>query len=247
MNTEFAPFVYGLVDPQDMGHVRYVGMTTASDQRPYSHMREARNASAASSHKTHWIRKVQREGREPSVIILEQLSVGCSTDLAGFVEKCYIKSLREIGHRLTNIMEGGGNGPHAQETKAKTSATLMGHAVTKESRRKTAEGLRRYYESPESHEKRSEAAKAAHTEETRAAVRRAQTGRVPEPEMLARRNASIKNAWAARKANGGGSHTEETKAFLSAQTSASMTPERRERQRQAALAAWARKKAQCPS
>lgn len=241
MSLAFRPFVYGLVDPAEPGHVRYVGMTTVKASRPYAHMQEARSFSSV-SHKIHWIRKVQHEGREPSVLILEQLPERTSVDLVGFVEKCYIKSLRAIGHRLTNIMEGGGNGPHALETKAKISETLMGHQVSEGTRKRSGERIRQYYSKIENRIQRSQSARAAHTETTRLAVSRAQTGRVPDPEMLARRNASIKKAWIKRRAEGKGTHTQATRVLLSAKTSASMTPERREQQRIKAISAWAKKK-----
>lgn len=100
------PFVYALVDPQDPKHVRYVGMAPVRSFRPYEHAKEARK-SAATTYKLRWIRKIQTEGRDPSVLLLETLPAGTTTSLLGFVESCYIKSLREIGHRLTNASDGG--------------------------------------------------------------------------------------------------------------------------------------------
>lgn len=100
------PFVYGLVDPREPSHVRYVGMACARANRPYLHARQARRSPAA-THKINWIRSLQAEGRDPVVIVLEQLCAGTSRDLVGFVEQCYIRSLRKIGHCLTNLTDGG--------------------------------------------------------------------------------------------------------------------------------------------
>lgn len=121
----FQPFVYGLCDPVEPGHVRYVGMAPSNPTRPYQHAKRARKDLADDSYLMHWIRKIQAEGREPSVMILEQLNEGIGRKFLGFVETCYIRSLREIGHRLTNENDGGwggSNGPHTSETIAKMKA-----------------------------------------------------------------------------------------------------------------------------
>jgi len=129
------PFVYGLVDPLEPKHVRYVGMTRVRVSRPFDHSRLARNE-IKHSHLFHWIRSLHAEGREPSILLLEELSENSSRWLLGFVEKCYIKSLREIGHRLTNVAEGGEGG------------NVGDYTHSEESRRRGAEALRRYFKDP---------------------------------------------------------------------------------------------------
>lgn len=118
----FQPFVYGLYDPAEAGHIRYVGMAPSRPNRPYQHATYARKATTDGSHLMRWIHKIQAEGREPSVMTLEQLPIGTSRSFLGFVESCYIKSLRKIGHRLTNANDGGwggSNGPHSEESKSR--------------------------------------------------------------------------------------------------------------------------------
>ena len=105
MNSS-CPFVYGLVDPADVSHVRYVGMATGAS-RPYAHAKEARSPKTRPSHKINWIRLIQSEGREPSVLVLEELPEGASRSFVGQIETMYIDSLKRIGHRLTNITSGG--------------------------------------------------------------------------------------------------------------------------------------------
>jgi hypothetical protein len=122
---EHQPFVYGLFDPADAGHIRYVGMAPSNPSRPHQHAKRARKDLADDSHLMHWIRKIQAEGREPSVMILEQLREKTGRAFLGFVESCYIKSLREIGHSLTNENDGGwggSNGPHTPEAVARMKA-----------------------------------------------------------------------------------------------------------------------------
>jgi NUMOD3 motif len=104
------PFIYALVDPAEPRHVRYVGMAKRSPSRPDAHGKLARRKSTRASYLYNWIRKLQAKGREPHVLILEQLAEGASTKLLGFVESCYITSLRDMGHRLTNVAAGGEGG-----------------------------------------------------------------------------------------------------------------------------------------
>ena len=120
----FRPFVYGLVDPLEPKHVRYVGMTTVSARRPRQHADNARNGSMVNPHLSNWIRKIQAEGREPVVLILEELSEDTSKKFTGFVEACYIKSLREIGHNLTNIADGGEHGSSSPLVQKKKSDSM---------------------------------------------------------------------------------------------------------------------------
>ena len=132
----FAPFVYGLVDPLEPKHVRYVGMAGVRASRPYDHAKWARRERAKPTWQVRWIRKLQTAGREPDVLILEQLSEGASRALLGFIEKCYIKSLREIGHHLTNVSEGGDGGTTRKGSKhrAESIDKMKGHIKSEAAR-----------------------------------------------------------------------------------------------------------------
>lgn len=140
-SAEFVPFIYGLVDPLDVGHVRYVGMARVVASRPYDHAQYARENSKTNPHLMNWIRKLQSEGREYQHIVLEFLPNG-SRSLLGFVEKCYIKSLREIGHGLLNVTAGGEGGdtgitPEGRailSAKAKGNQNFLGREHTPETR-----------------------------------------------------------------------------------------------------------------
>jgi hypothetical protein len=173
----FKPFIYGLVDPFEPGHVRYVGMAT-QPRRPYEHAKEARK-STQQTHKLNWIRQVQAVGSEPSVLILEELPEGCDREFLGFVESCYIKSLREIGHKLTNGTDGGeGLVNPTEEVRARISASTRAGQAPEDVREKMRVAARKRWEDPAERLRKSESAKAAMTAERRAVISAANRGRV---------------------------------------------------------------------
>ena len=161
------PFIYALVDPADSRHIRYVGMAASRFSRPFEHAKIARKTQKH-SYLLHWIRSIQTEGREPSVLILEELSEGVSRKLLGFVESCYIRSLREIGHNLTNGTNGGDGGAtftgrkHSVETRVLMSAAQRGRKKTPEHCANVSAGRTKQYQDPEEREKMSIAALAAY-------------------------------------------------------------------------------------
>lgn len=186
------PFIYALVDPIDVGHVRYVGMAFLHKHRPYQHAKDARRGSTKNVHLMNWIRKIQSEGREPAALILEEMSDSTSREFLGFVESCYIKSLREVGYNLTNVSsggDGGSNGPHPPEIRAKISAATKA-GQTPEARAKMSAAKKAYFQDPENRKKRSEQAKAASTAEVRAKIGAAGLGRRHSDETKARMSAA---------------------------------------------------------
>jgi hypothetical protein len=123
-------------------------MASANGKRPLHHAKVARRSSKDKPlWVTNWVRKLQAEGRDYSVLVLEELSSGSPRAFVGFVEKCYIEALRKVGHRLTNIAEGGWSGysgPPSVEVRAKISATLTGRKngpPTAETREKIRQAL----------------------------------------------------------------------------------------------------------
>lgn len=112
--TGTAPFIYALEDPAAPGHIRYVGMALRP-QRPYEHAKKFKR-SDKHSHLFNWLRSMQLQGRTYVVRILETLPESCGRDFVGFVEKCYIGALREIGHSLTNVSDGGWGGNTGDKT-----------------------------------------------------------------------------------------------------------------------------------
>lgn len=149
------PFIYGLVDPLEPKHVRYVGMASTTPLRPYAHIKNAKN-NKKHSHLLHWVRKLTRENRQYDVIILEQLSDNTTRNFLGFVERCYVSSLCAIGHNLTNEVEGGNGGNLGQRAVEKMKATLTGRKLSADHREKLSTANRKRYENPEERKKTSE-------------------------------------------------------------------------------------------
>lgn len=120
---DFQPFIYGLFDPTDPGHIRYVGMAM-QPRRPSEHARRARRG-VKHTYLLHWIRLIQSQGREPAVVVLEQFSIGASRLFVGQIERIYINSLRRIGHNLTNVSSGGWGGDCSTPESRAASAARM--------------------------------------------------------------------------------------------------------------------------
>lgn len=106
----FEPFVYGLVDPREPEHIRYVGMASAFSGRPRAHARLARYPETKPCHLINWVRRLQAEGIEYEILILRSLPVGTDAHTVGEVERMYISLLKRTGHNLTNTHDGGYGG-----------------------------------------------------------------------------------------------------------------------------------------
>jgi hypothetical protein len=201
-------------------------------RRPLEHARDARR-SVKHSHLFHWIRLLQSGGREPVVLVLEELPEGSSRHFVGLIERMYIDSLRRIGHRLTNVAEGGFGGScggHTLETRAAISKALSGRIVSDETRRrvgiasasrimtpewraKISASLTGVKISPEALAKRfgtKRALGAVHSDESKAQQRAKMLGRVHTKETRAKMVAAQVARWAKRKANAGGTRTEDS-------------------------------------
>lgn len=223
----YQPFVYALSDPEDIKHIRYVGMAPTNPQRPYNHAKRAKRQLEPDTHLIRWIRLIQEQGREPAVTILETLAEGTDRHFLGFVESCYIKSLREIGHKLTNENDGGwggSNGPHKPESMEKMKAgwtpevrarvgeisrqRQTGFVHSLESRKKHSETVKGRPKSDETKEAMATARRAAwksgiyDSPEYREKLRLGQLGRIHSDECRKKQSLSEKEAWARKIANG---------------------------------------------
>lgn len=218
---EVGPFIYGLVDPLDPGHVRYVGMA-CRPERPFIHSRWAHWARTRPSHFVHWIRKLHAEGREYVVLVLRELHPTLTRQQVGGAERLIIRALRGHGHQLTNVSpggEGGRVGGITPESRARISAALARRTVSAETRARIGAASARRVKTPEWRAKISATLKgrkltteelaqrlgnqralgAVHSETSKERQRAAMTGRKVSPETRARMCTAQRAAWAKRK------------------------------------------------
>lgn len=95
--------IYALVDPRKKEEYRYVGKTVQKlSQRLSGHVYEAGKPDSH-TYKTHWIRKLLREGVKPQIIKLETIDVEIDCER----EIYWISRLKKKGYKLTNGTEGG--------------------------------------------------------------------------------------------------------------------------------------------
>lgn len=95
-------FIYVLIDPRN-NQVRYVGKTDNPERRLAAHLIEKYK-----SHKTNWIQGLIANGLKPILTIIEEIPEGQSWE----DRECYwITYHRSIGCKLTNMTDGGEQGP----------------------------------------------------------------------------------------------------------------------------------------
>lgn len=160
--------IYGLSCPST-GEIRYVGKTVQGLERAQAHLRPSSARRDGNTHKRAWLNKLQREGAQPGVLVLETCQSEQSLNEA---ERWNILYYRSLGNRLTNLTDGGegmsGWVPGA-ETKAKWSAALKGKPRSEEVKRKISDAQKG--------RKKSETSKAA--------MRQSATKRWQDPKQRA--------------------------------------------------------------
>lgn len=123
-------YIYGLVDPREPDHIRYVGKSNNPTRRLSKHIRGAMNYVGHNWPKEHWIRELSREGANPEHRVL--LKVG--RDHWEYYEKHLIEKLPEKDHELLNITNGGEG--------------TYGMDFTEEHRKNISEGVREAFQDP---------------------------------------------------------------------------------------------------
>lgn len=101
--TDAKLIIYGLTDPTS-GEIRYVGQSSQGIGRALQHGMESFLKQSERTHKSRWIRKLQRAGLKYGVKVLEEVG---SVDDLDIVECFWIAQLKGVGARLTNATKGG--------------------------------------------------------------------------------------------------------------------------------------------
>lgn len=195
--------IYGLYDPSDSGHVRYVGYTGRSlVDRLLEHIKGT--LSSRNSHRLSWLRKVLLEGRAPKIFLINETS---TEENAHILEKLYIREHKRAGHKLTNLTDGGDGGDtfsrKSKEEKEKTrvkmctaSKNRKGWKHTIETCARISAGNKKARQDPGVRAKMSIAAKGKNPSvETRTKLSIAAKGRKLSEETCAKMSAGLKKSW----------------------------------------------------
>lgn len=125
--------VYGLYDPLEPWHIRYIGQST-NLARPESHLHDAKYSDKP-LYRLDWIRGVLREGRIPEWVALDFAD---SPSELSKKECLLIEKYRILGHRLTNLTAGGETGP-SPEVAVRIGRAQKGRVFSAEHRRRLSE------------------------------------------------------------------------------------------------------------
>lgn len=147
-------YIYGLVDP-DTVEVRYIGKSV----KPHDRLRSHINEPPSNCHRSHWIQALKRQGKEPGLVIFEEVWGEWPWQES---ERYWIARGKSLGWRLTNNTSGGDGVPDlSPAARARIAAAWRGRKHR-----------------PETLEKLREARKSfRHTEETKRAMSARHAGR----------------------------------------------------------------------
>ena len=131
--------IYALVDPTSH-EIRYIGKTCqVIAKRLQKHYLEARKPEVK-HHRAQWLRKLEREGLKPNVVILHQCP---GNDAACAAERFWIAHYRAAGFDLTNATPGGdghSGWKHTEESRQRISDALKGRTRSEETKARISAG-----------------------------------------------------------------------------------------------------------
>lgn len=130
--------IYGLYDPRT-NELRYVGACKGMEKRLRAHMVYPNRVVYRK-----WIVDLVSLNLRPEIREIEKVTADNWQER----ERFWIRYHRESGARLVNVAQGGDGGPRmlgkkfSKEHRGNLSKSLMGHAVSEESKRKTIQTKR---------------------------------------------------------------------------------------------------------
>lgn len=162
--------VYALIDSSNPDEMRYIGKTTQKlKERFKCHLRNAPR-DQSNRHVYNWMRRDLKAGKTLDIIVIEDNL----TDAESLQREIYyIDYYKALGHRLTNMTDGGEG--------------MSGYAMTDEHKRKLSKAHTGKVHSEETKQRISQA-KSNPSQELRDRLSEANKGHVPSEE--ARRNMS---------------------------------------------------------
>ena len=104
-NEDKIVFIYGLFDPREPEHIRYIGKTNKNRlySRMFMHKKTVKYENDNNNHRINWMKKLHNANIEFQYIILEE----CFSYNWKEKEQYWIKKSKEEGHILTNSTAGG--------------------------------------------------------------------------------------------------------------------------------------------
>lgn len=170
-------FIYVLKEP-DTGEIRYVGKADDPEQRLFQHLKDPKR-----NHRTNWIKSLKDSGKIPVLEIVDEVP----TSEWSFWEAAYIQFYLENGAELTNGTLGGEGGSPTRDVREKIGLANRGKRRSVEHCQKMSKlltGKKYPPKSGETCEKLSQALMGHEvSEETRAKIGAANTGKVRSPEV----------------------------------------------------------------
>lgn len=160
-------YIYALADP-DSGEIRYVGKADNLKRRLRLHLWRAKQE-GPKPHSSCWVRGIVDRGKKPDMLMLEKVA----SDRWQEAEKRHIAELRDKGHDLTNLTDGGdgrlGSGGYKQspESNAKRSAATKEWWADKHRRAVRRQQLKAAWGSGELRDRHSVSCKRSWTDERR--------------------------------------------------------------------------------
>lgn len=125
--------IYALIDPTD-GFIRYIGRSSSGLGRPKSHARPS-NLKRDKGHISNWIRKLQKIGLNPDVLILEEHETADTLNESEVQNISFYRSIgKELGVDLVNMADGGSGSSGykmSQDARTKLQKQIDGRIVFK--------------------------------------------------------------------------------------------------------------------
>ena len=181
-------FIYTLIDPRD-NQIRYVGKTDNPERRLASHLIEKYK-----SHRTNWVQGLIARGLKPIMVIIEEVPEGQSWEDR---ERYWIAYHRSLGCKLTNMTDGGDQGPDctgknlvkSEAARRNIAAMLVKRNKSPEMReisRRNGQKRKGFKESPERIEQKRQwmTGRKHHTEEFKQALAERNKTREYDPNIM---------------------------------------------------------------